>query len=68
MVYEPGDVLVFGGESGGLPDALLDANEPNVLGIPILTERVRSLNLATAAGIVLYDALRQIDLRSASGV
>lgn len=59
--YRPGDALVFGSESRGLPDAVLDAANDRVFGIPMLTERVRSLNLATAAAIVLYEALRQID-------
>jgi len=42
----------------GLPDELLEANPDNSARIPI-TGRVRSLNLSTAAGIVLYEALRQ---------
>lgn len=57
--FEPGDTLVFGNESRGLPDAMLDAHPGSVVGIPMQDERVRSLNLATAAGIVLYEALRQ---------
>lgn len=57
--YLPGDVLVFGCESRGLPDDILKSNRNNVLGIPIRTEHIRSLNLATAVGIVLYEALRQ---------
>jgi tRNA (cytidine/uridine-2'-O-)-methyltransferase len=58
--YAPGDVLVFGNESRGLPDDLLKANPDRVLAIPIRGDRVRSLNLATAAGIVLFEALRQV--------
>ncbi len=58
--YRAGDVLVFGSESRGLPDALLTAHAGRVLGIPMKPNGVRSLNLATAAGIVLYEALRQI--------
>lgn len=60
VTYQPGDTLVFGSESKGLPDAVLEANEDRTLGIPILTSHVRSLNLANAAAIVLYEALRQI--------
>ena len=60
VTYRAGDTLVFGSESKGLPDALLDANEANTLGIPILTDHVRSLNLANAVAIVVYEALRQI--------
>lgn len=59
MEYKPGDVLVFGNETRGLPKEILEPYKENVLGIPVLTDHVRSLNLATAAGIVLYEALRQ---------
>ncbi len=59
--YEPGDALVFGNETAGLPDALLDAHPGRVYGIPIRTQHVRSLNLSTAAGIVVYEALRQLN-------
>ena len=62
VVYRPGDTLVFGSESKGLPDAVLDAHPEHTLGIPILTEHVRSLNLANAVAIVLYEALRQISI------
>jgi len=60
--YRPGDYLIFGNESRGLPDDLLSAYPGNVLGIPIRSGHVRSLNLATAAAIVLYEALRQIQI------
>jgi tRNA (cytidine/uridine-2'-O-)-methyltransferase len=58
--YRPGDALVFGSETKGLPDEILDAYPDNVLTIPIRTDAVRSLNLATSVGIVLYEALRQV--------
>ena len=53
------DCLVFGRETAGLPAAVLDANWPNCITIPMPNPRVRSLNLATAVAIVLYEALRQ---------
>lgn len=56
--YMEGDFLVFGKETAGLPEALLAANPDSTIRIPIFG-RVRSLNLSTAAGIVLYEALRQ---------
>lgn len=56
--FSPGDVLLFGPESRGLPDSLLAADPGRVLRIPVLPT-ARSLNLATAAGIALYEALRQ---------
>jgi tRNA (cytidine/uridine-2'-O-)-methyltransferase len=57
--FRAGDLLVFGKETVGLPHALLEANPAQCIRIPIFTETVRSLNLSTAAGIVLYEALRQ---------
>ena len=58
--YAAGDALVFGSESRGLPQDLLDAHPDSVFSIQMRTEHVRSLNLATSVGIVLYEALRQI--------
>ena len=55
--FEPGDFLVFGSEQSGLPPALLAAYPERCVGIPMLTGQ-RSLNLATAVGIGLYQALR----------
>jgi tRNA (cytidine/uridine-2'-O-)-methyltransferase len=55
-----GDCLVFGPETRGLPAAVLADNVQNCLTIPMPNERVRSLNLATSVGIVLYEAIRQI--------
>lgn len=57
--YQPGDCLIFGSESKGLPLELLEAHPENVYNIPIQLDHVRSLNLANAASIVLYEALRQ---------
>ncbi len=57
--FQPGDFLVFGKETAGLPESLLNAHSERTLRIPIFNDRVRSLNLSTAAGIVLYEALRQ---------
>ncbi len=55
--FEPGDALVFGRESIGLPEALV-ARRDRVWAIPTLGA-VRSLNLSNAVAIVLYEALRQ---------
>jgi tRNA (cytidine/uridine-2'-O-)-methyltransferase len=60
LPYQEGDVLLFGSESRGLPASLLEENRTTTLTIPMLTDKVRSLNLATAAGIALYEALRQL--------
>ena len=58
VAYEPGDVLVFGSESRGLPPTLLDEHSPRTLRIPIRPE-VRSLNLSNSVAIAAYEALRQ---------
>jgi tRNA (cytidine/uridine-2'-O-)-methyltransferase len=57
--YAAGDALVFGKESVGLPKELVAAHPECAVGIPTLGA-VRSLNLANAAGIALYEALRQL--------
>lgn len=57
--YRPGDVLVFGRESSGLPESLLAAYPDELVGIPTLGP-VRSLNLANSVAIALYEALRQV--------
>jgi tRNA (cytidine/uridine-2'-O-)-methyltransferase len=59
--FQPGDFLVFGRETKGLPESLLAENADACLTIPIANQQVRSLNLATAAAIVLFEALRQTD-------
>ena len=61
--YAPGDCLVFGSETRGLPEDLLMRNWERSLTIPMPNHRVRSLNLATSVGIVLYEALRQMNGR-----
>ena len=58
--FRRGDCLVFGPETRGLPDQLLSENRQYSLRIPMLTDNVRSLNLATSVGIAVYEALRQI--------
>lgn len=62
--YRPGDCLVFGPESSGLPEELLRGDREHALRIPMRTGNVRSLNLATAVGIAVYEALRQLSLKS----
>jgi tRNA (cytidine/uridine-2'-O-)-methyltransferase len=58
--FQSEDCLVLGRETRGLPEDLLRANWDRCLKIPILNPNVRSLNLATAVGIVLFEALRQL--------
>ncbi len=53
------DCLVFGPETRGLPKDVLDDNRETCFTIPMPNKNVRSLNLATSVGIVLYEAIRQ---------
>jgi tRNA (cytidine/uridine-2'-O-)-methyltransferase len=59
--FRSSDILVFGNEGSGLPKEYYDEFHENLIQIPMSGE-VRSLNLATAAGIVLYEAYRQIGM------
>src|SRR5690242_15183466 len=52
-------VLVFGRETGGLPKELYDRYRDRLVAMPILSTRVRSLNLSTSVAIALYEVLRQ---------
>jgi tRNA (cytidine/uridine-2'-O-)-methyltransferase len=56
--FRAGDFLVFGRETKGLPESLLAAHADELLTIPM--RGTRSLNLATAVGIVLFEAMRQV--------
>jgi tRNA (cytidine/uridine-2'-O-)-methyltransferase len=56
-----GDYLIFGRETKGLPESLLNRNSERLLTIP--TVGVRSLNLATAVAIVLFEGVRQLRVR-----
>jgi tRNA (cytidine/uridine-2'-O-)-methyltransferase len=58
--YKWGDYLVFGRETAGLPEELLRANPDTSITIPMWNPKARSLNLATAVAIVLYEAMRQV--------
>jgi tRNA (cytidine/uridine-2'-O-)-methyltransferase len=55
--FQPGDFLIFGRETKGLPESLLASNFDNCITIPM--HGTRSLNLATAVAIVLFEAVRQ---------
>ncbi len=56
--YEPDCYLMFGKESGGIPEEILKEHPGTCIRIPMIGE-ARSLNLANAAAVVLYEALRQ---------
>ena len=52
-------VLIFGRETGGLPADLHERYRDRFVGMPMLSPRVRSLNLSTSVGIAVYEVLRQ---------
>ena len=56
--YEPDCYLMFGKESGGIPEEILLENQETAIRIPML-DKIRSLNLSNSVAIVLYEALRQ---------
>lgn len=58
--YQGDDVLLFGSETYGLPPEVLERHRDRTLLIPMPAGKVRSLNLANAVGIVVYEALRQL--------
>jgi len=57
--FIPGDFLIFGRETKGLPEDIIKLYKDRCYTIPMSNPKIRSLNLANAAGIVLYEALRQ---------
>ncbi|VAX05638.1 tRNA (cytidine(34)-2'-O)-methyltransferase [hydrothermal vent metagenome] len=59
VTYKPGDALLFGPETRGLPQSLLDESPPEqLIRIPMLPES-RSMNLSNAVSVILYEAWRQ---------
>ncbi|MFA5536500.1 MAG: tRNA (uridine(34)/cytosine(34)/5-carboxymethylaminomethyluridine(34)-2'-O)-methyltransferase TrmL [Bacillota bacterium] len=63
VTYHAEDFLVFGKETQGLPQELLEVNRDNLIRIPMI-KGVRSLNLSNSVAIVLFEALRQQDFDS----
>ncbi len=57
--FQPGDFLIFGKETKGLPAEVLKLYHDRCYTLPMANPNIRSLNLAMTAGIVLYEALRQ---------
>jgi tRNA (cytidine/uridine-2'-O-)-methyltransferase len=64
--YRADDALVFGPETRGLPEQLLDVHSEHAYRIPMMSPNVRSLNLSNAVSIVLYEGLRQLGLSKSS--
>ena len=60
LTYQPGDWLVFGKETVGFDRWILEKFSKQVVSIPVMG-KIRSLNLATAVAVAIYEGLRQID-------
>ena len=60
--YNKNDFIIFGSETSGIDERILKANWDRTCTIPMENQNIRSLNLATSVGIVLYEALRQLDV------
>ena len=58
--FEKNLFLVFGKESAGLPKTIIETHEEHLYKIPLYSEQIRSLNLANAVAIVIYEGLRQL--------
>jgi len=52
-------VLIFGQETEGLPESIRASHGPNLISIPMIDRELRSINLSTSVGIVLFEVLRQ---------
>jgi len=61
--FGPDDFIMFGKESGGIPEEILVDNEDTCIRIPML-DNIRSLNLSNSVAIVLYESLRQQNFES----
>jgi tRNA (cytidine/uridine-2'-O-)-methyltransferase len=58
--FQEDDILIFGCETKGLPPSLIERYRDHLVSIPMMNPDSRSLNLSTAAGVALYEALRQV--------
>jgi tRNA (cytidine/uridine-2'-O-)-methyltransferase len=61
QAFQPGAYLIFGRETSGLADWILNAHSAETVRIPMQDARVRSLNLSNAVSIVVYEAIRQLE-------
>ncbi len=58
--FKKGTYLIFGKETAGLPDSIINTFSSETVRIPMYDARVRSLNLANSASIAVYEAIRQL--------
>ena len=58
--YEDDMFLIFGKESKGLPKRIINENHDKTYRIPLFSEHIRSINLANAVSVVVYEGIRNI--------
>ncbi|MBA65117.1 MAG: tRNA (uridine(34)/cytosine(34)/5-carboxymethylaminomethyluridine(34)-2'-O)-methyltransferase TrmL [Candidatus Marinimicrobia bacterium] len=59
--FKKGDFIIFGSETSGIDEKILKKYWNKSCTIPMANQNIRSLNLATSVGIVLYEAIRQVN-------
>ncbi|QQK07658.1 tRNA (cytidine(34)-2'-O)-methyltransferase [Miniphocaeibacter halophilus] len=57
--FKDGDFIMFGKESAGIPEEILNSNKNNCIRIPMIKDLKRSLNLSNSVSIILFEALKQ---------
>ena len=60
VTYQDDLFLIFGKESKGLPKELIELNSENTYKIPLFSEHIRSINLANAVSIVVYEGIKSM--------
>lgn len=58
--FKPGTFLIFGKETAGLPDWILNRFTADTIRIPMYDARIRSINIAQAVSVTVYEAIRQL--------
>ncbi|MDO5718102.1 MAG: tRNA (cytidine(34)-2'-O)-methyltransferase [Tissierellia bacterium] len=61
LEYRDGDFILFGKESKGLPEEIINSDRGMSIRIPMIKSSTRSLNLSNCANIILFEALRQLN-------
>lgn len=64
--FEDDLFLIFGRESSGLPDSITNENSHDLYKIPLFSEHVRSINLANAVSVVVYEGIRKLGYSNSS--
>ena len=66
--FEEDLFLIFGRESSGLPESIIDEKSHELYKIPLFSEHVRSINLANAVSVVVYEGIRKLCYNNLSSI